>query len=95
MKIGECPPGRGGGGWAWIHTSFHRLTEIGGIFHNKYILNNKKKLSKLKSGKCWTRLAFCLISTTIWKLTLMNNPPICKAEENGTGQYSETQKRGF
>ena len=25
-----------------IHTGFHRFTEIGQIFHNKYIFNNKK-----------------------------------------------------
>ena len=29
---------------ARIHTGFHHLTEIGQIFHNKYIFN-KKKLS--------------------------------------------------
>ena len=33
---------------ARIHTGFHRFTEIGHIFHNKYIFNNEK-LSKLKS----------------------------------------------
>ena len=27
---------------ARIHTGFHRFTEIGQIFHNKYIFNNKK-----------------------------------------------------
>ena len=32
----------GGGGGAWIHTSLQPLTEIGRIFHDKYILNNKK-----------------------------------------------------
>ena len=26
---------------AWIHTSFHRFTEIGQIFHNKYIFSKK------------------------------------------------------
>ena len=33
---------------AWNHNGFHRFTEIGQIFHNKYI-SNHKKLSKLKS----------------------------------------------
>ena len=33
---------------AWIHNGFHRFTEIGQIFHNKYIFNHKK-LSQLKS----------------------------------------------
>ena len=33
---------------ARIHTGFHRFTEIGQIFHNKYIFNNNKILSKLK-----------------------------------------------
>ena len=34
-----------------IHTDFHHFSEIGQIFHNKYIFNKKKTLSKLKSGK--------------------------------------------
>ena len=39
---------------ARIHTGFHRFTEIGQIFHNKYIFD-KKKLSKLKYKKIeWT-----------------------------------------
>ena len=39
---------------ARIHTGFDRFTEIGQIFHNKYILD-KKKLSKLKYKKIeWT-----------------------------------------
>ena len=33
---------------ARIHTGFHRFTEIGQIFHNKYIFNDNKILSKLK-----------------------------------------------
>ena len=33
---------------ARIHYGFHRFTEIGQIFHNKYIFNNNKILSKLK-----------------------------------------------
>ena len=33
---------------ARIHTGFHRFTEIGQIFHNKYIFNNNEILSKLK-----------------------------------------------
>ena len=35
----------------WIPTSSHHFTEIGQIFHNKYIFSNKHKLSKLTSGK--------------------------------------------
>ena len=38
-------------GRARIHTRFHRFTEIGQIFHNKYIFSKNFKLSKLKSGK--------------------------------------------
>ena len=32
---------------ARIHTCFHRFTEIGQIFHNKYFSNNKN-ISKFK-----------------------------------------------
>ena len=46
---------------ARIDTGFHGFTEIGQIFHNKYLFYNKK-LSKLK---------FCTLSDTTWKLTLM------------------------
>ena len=35
---------------ARTRTGFQRFTKIGQIFHNKYIFN-KKKLSRLKSGK--------------------------------------------
>ena len=46
-------------------------------------------LSKLKSGKCWTRLASYPLQYGSWPW--WNNPAICKAssEENGTGQYPE------
>ena len=52
-------------------------------------------LSKLKSGKCWTRLASYPLHYENWPW--WNNPPICKAssEENGTGQYPEPQERGL
>ena len=36
---------------AGIHTGFHRFTEIGQIFHNRYIFSKNFKPSKLKSGK--------------------------------------------
>ena len=36
---------------ARIHTGFHRFTEIGQIFHNRYIFSKIFKPSKLKSGK--------------------------------------------
>ena len=36
---------------ARIHTSYHRFTEMGQIFHNKYIFDNKKTISKLNSGQ--------------------------------------------
>ena len=36
---------------ARIHTGFHRFTEIGQIFHNRYIFSKNFKPSKLKSGK--------------------------------------------
>ena len=51
-------------GWwqhARIHTCFHRFTEIGQIFRNRYIFN-KEKLSKLQGfilGE-WNRPIFCL-----------------------------------
>ena len=44
----------------WAGSDPHRFplfTEIGRIFHHKYISLVIKMLSKLKSGKCWTRLA--------------------------------------
>ena len=46
-------------------------------------------LSKLKSGKCWTRLASYPLQYGNWPW--WNNPAICKAspEENETGQYLE------
>ena len=37
----------------WAGIDPHR-SEIGRIFHNKYMM---KMLSGLKAGKCWTRLA--------------------------------------
>ena len=46
---------------ARIHTCFHRFTEIGQIFRNRYIFN-KEKLSKLQGfilGE-WNRPIFCL-----------------------------------
>ena len=46
---------------ARIDTGFHGFTEIVQIFQNKYLFYNKK-FSKLK---------FCSISDTTWKLTLM------------------------
>ena len=48
-----------------------------------------KTLSKLKSGKCWTRLAPDPLQYGNWPW--WNNPAICKAssEQNGTGQYPE------
>ena len=54
-----------------------------------------KMLSKLKSGKCWTRLASYPLQYGNWPW--WNNPPICKdsSEENGTGQYAEPQERGL
>ena len=36
---------------ARIHTGFHRFTEMGQIFYNKYIFHNKITISKLKSGQ--------------------------------------------
>ena len=35
---------------ARIHTGFHRFTEIGQIFHNKYFFNNKKHSPSLNLG---------------------------------------------
>ena len=83
LVVGDSPRGQLGPGigQARIHTSFHRFTEIGRILVIKM-------LSKLKSGKCWTRLASYPLQYGNWPW--WNNPAICKAssEENGTGQYS-------
>ena len=55
-------------GQARIHTGFHPFTEIGRIFHNKYIFNNKNAFQV----EIWKMLdSPWLISTTIWKLTLV------------------------
>ena len=35
---------------ARIHTGFHRFTEIGQIFHNKYIFNNEKHFPSWNLG---------------------------------------------
>ena len=57
--------GPGIGHWARIHTDF---TEIGRIFHKKYIFRNKKAFQV----EIWKVLdSPFLISTAIWKLTLM------------------------
>ena len=82
----------------WAGSDPHRFplfTEIGRIFHHKYISLVIKMLSKLKSGKCWTRLASYPLQYGNWPW--WNNPPICKdsSEENGTGQYAEPQERGL
>ena len=60
LVVEDSPRGQLGPGFgqARIHTGFHRFTEIGRIFHNKYIFSNKNaEIFKLKSGKCWTLLA--------------------------------------
>ena len=48
-----------------IRTDFHRFTEIGRIFYNKYIFK-RKKASQVEIWKMMD--SPCLISTTIWKL---------------------------
>ena len=95
LVVGDSPRGqlRSGIGQARIHTVFHRFTQIGRIFHNKYIFSNKNAFQV----EIWKMLdSPCLISTTKWKLTWWNNPAICKAssEENGTGQYPEPHGKG-
>ena len=48
-----------------IRTDFHRFTEIGRIFYNKYIFKSKKA----SQVEIWKMMdSPCLISTTIWKL---------------------------
>ena len=82
-------------GHAWIHTGFHRFTEIGRIFHNKYIFLLIKMLSKLKSGKSWSRLASYPLQYGNWPWWY--NPAICKAwssEENGTSRCPEPHGKG-
>ena len=79
LVVGDSPRGQLGPGigQARIHTGFHRFTEIGRILVIKM-------LSKLKSGKCWTRLASYPLQYGNWPW--WNNPAICKASsaENGT-----------
>ena len=70
-----------------IRTDFHRFTEIGRIFYNKYIFKSKKA-SQVEIWKWWTRLAWYPLQYGNW----WNNPP---SEENGTGQYAETQETGL
>ena len=70
LVVGDSPRGQLGPGigQARIHTVFHRFTEIGRTFHNKYIFSNKNAFEV----EIWKMLdSPCLISTTIWKLTLM------------------------
>ena len=53
---------------ARIHTGFHPFTEIGRIFHNKYIFSNKNAFQV----EIWKMLdSPCLTSTTIWELILV------------------------
>ena len=69
LVVGDSPRGQLGPGigQARIHTVLHRFTEIGRIFH-KYIFSNKNAFQV----EIWKMLdSPCLISTTIWKLTLM------------------------
>ena len=40
-------------------VSTYRFTEIGQTFYNRYLLNEKKKLSTLKSGKKGLNMIFC------------------------------------
>ena len=49
---------------AWIHTSFHCFTEIGPIFHNKYIFSKNFKLSKSESGQWFGQSVNILICMT-------------------------------
>ena len=36
---------------ARIHTGFHRLTEIGQVFHNKHIFNNNSRTFQVEIWK--------------------------------------------
>ena len=36
---------------ARIHTGFHRFTEIGQVFHNKYIFNNNRRTFQVEIWK--------------------------------------------
>ena len=70
LVVGDSPRGQLGLGigQARIHTVFHRLTQIGTIFRNKYIFSNKNAFQV----EIWKMLdSPCLMSTTKWKLTLM------------------------
>ena len=56
VVVGDSPRGQLGRGigQARIHTGFHRFTEIGRIFHNKYIFSNKNAF-QVEIWKCWIR----------------------------------------
>ena len=44
---------------ARIHTGFHRFTEIGQVFHNKYIFNNSCRAFQIEICKMvWTNVFF-------------------------------------
>ena len=44
---------------ARIHTGFHRFTEIGQVFHNKYIFNNSCRTFQVEIWKMvWTNVFF-------------------------------------
>ena len=44
---------------ARIHTCFHRFTEIGQVFHNKYIFNNSCRTFQVEIWKMvWTNVFF-------------------------------------
>ena len=46
-----------------MHTGFHRFREIGRIFYDKYIFNNKKNFQVEIQKIVWTRLATILTTT--------------------------------
>ena len=82
---------RKNGGLLLVHIGSSWEDKLG--MHGFFIINMFlmiKKLSKLKSGKWWTRLA----SYPHYMETDLDEI-IRRAEENGTGQYPETQERGF
>ena len=69
-----------------IHTDFHHFSEIGQIFHNKYIFN-KKTLSKLKSGK-W-------LINTLWDFSWKINCiyPVWMTQKPRKGDYRELKSK--
>ena len=79
----------------WAGTDLHLFPPF-----FRFFIINIFLVTKMKSGRYWTRLASYPLQYGNWPW--WNNPPLCKAyarlhlhEENGTGQCPEPQERDF